>query len=89
MNKKFNENVRIKIPAILHLTRLDYNYVSLKQVEQQLDGETNYLSIRATAEYEANKKFAGRRHHEDSKALLALSTAIRHAQNKKYSRQRN
>ena len=26
----FNENTRVKIPAILHLTRLGYDYVSLK-----------------------------------------------------------
>lgn len=26
----FNENTRVKIPAILHLCRLDYEYVSLK-----------------------------------------------------------
>jgi len=26
----FNENTRVKIPAILHLTRLGYEYVSLK-----------------------------------------------------------
>ena len=26
----FNENTRVKIPAILHLTQLGYKYVSLK-----------------------------------------------------------
>ena len=41
MNKSFNENSRVKIPGILHLTRLGYRYVSLKSVEQQLDIETN------------------------------------------------
>ena len=41
MGKTFNENSRVKIPAILHLTRLQYKYVSLQQVEQQIDSETN------------------------------------------------
>ncbi|WP_228466758.1 hypothetical protein [Adhaeribacter swui] len=26
----FNENTRVKIPAVLHLTRLGYTYLSLK-----------------------------------------------------------
>ena len=41
MSKSFNETSRVKIPAIVHLTRLKYSYVSLKQVEHQLDFETN------------------------------------------------
>ncbi|MFN9998100.1 MAG: type I restriction endonuclease, partial [bacterium] len=35
----FNENTRVKIPAILHLCRLGYNYVSLKKAKWDL--ETN------------------------------------------------
>ncbi len=27
---KFNEDSRVKIPSILHLTRLGYEYISLK-----------------------------------------------------------
>lgn len=30
---KFNEDSRVKIPAILHLTRLGYGYLSLKSIE--------------------------------------------------------
>lgn len=30
---KFNEDTRVKIPAILHLTRLGYRYLSLKSIE--------------------------------------------------------
>lgn len=30
MSKNHNEDTRVKIPAILHLMRLDYEYVSLK-----------------------------------------------------------
>ena len=41
MSKSFNEASRVKIPAIVHLTRLKYGYISLKQVEHQLDFETN------------------------------------------------
>ncbi|MBA9085101.1 type I restriction enzyme R subunit [Fontibacillus solani] len=35
----FNENTRVKIPALLHLTRLGYEYVSLKHAVR--DTETN------------------------------------------------
>ena len=41
MGKPFNENSRVKIPAIVHLTRLNYKYVSLKAAEQKIDEETN------------------------------------------------
>lgn len=34
---KFNEDSRVKIPAILHLTRLGYNYLSLKDSEWNVD----------------------------------------------------
>jgi len=38
----FNENTRVKIPAILHLTRLGYEYVSLKNVHW--DEDTNIFT---------------------------------------------
>ncbi len=38
----FNENTRVKIPAILHLTRLGYEYVSLKNAVY--DQETNIFT---------------------------------------------
>lgn len=41
MGKSFNENSRVKIPAILHLTRLQYKYISLRHIEQKIDSETN------------------------------------------------
>ena len=41
MSKSFNENSRVKIPALVHLTRLQYKYASLQQVEQQIDSDTN------------------------------------------------
>jgi len=40
----FNENTRVKIPAILHMTRLGYEYVSLSAMPALgLDPETNIL----------------------------------------------
>ena len=36
----FNENTRVKIPAILHLTQLGYEYVSLQR-ENQYDTASN------------------------------------------------
>lgn len=41
MGKTFDENSRVKIPALLHLTRLGYAYVSLKGAEDKFDGDTN------------------------------------------------
>lgn len=41
MGKTFDENSRVKIPALLHLTRLGYAYVSLKDAEGKFDGDTN------------------------------------------------
>lgn len=37
-----NENTRVKIPAILHLTRLGYEYVSLSTAKR--DGDTNIFT---------------------------------------------
>jgi len=39
---KFNEDSRVKIPSILHLTRLGYDYLPLKDAEWNLD--TNIFS---------------------------------------------
>jgi type I restriction enzyme, R subunit len=41
----FNENSRVKIPALIHLTRLGYEYLSLKneEIKSSLDGETNIM----------------------------------------------
>lgn len=36
-----NENSRVKIPALVHLTRLGYNYISLKQYRGGICPETN------------------------------------------------
>jgi type I restriction enzyme R subunit len=46
LSRKFmtihNENSRVKIPALVHLTRLGYQYISLKQTNN-FDPETNIL----------------------------------------------
>lgn len=34
---KFNEDSRVKIPSILHLTRLGYGYLSLKKAKRNED----------------------------------------------------
>jgi type I restriction enzyme R subunit len=39
---KHNEDTRVKLPAILHLTRLGYNYLSLK--DAKWDGQTNIFT---------------------------------------------
>jgi len=42
MSGTFNENTRVKIPAILHLTRLGFDYISLKKLKDyDLDPTTN------------------------------------------------
>ena len=38
----FNENSRVKIPALLHLMRLGYDYLSLKNA--RWDEETNIFT---------------------------------------------
>ena len=35
----FNENTRVKFPALMHLTRIGYTYHALKELD--LDPETN------------------------------------------------
>ena len=36
-----NENSRVKIPALVHFTRLGYQYISLKDYSGNIDGDTN------------------------------------------------
>lgn len=38
---EFSENTRVKIPALVHATRLGYKYLSLKDVKNEIDEETN------------------------------------------------
>lgn len=38
---EFSENTRVKIPALVHATRLGYNYLSLKENKNQIESRTN------------------------------------------------
>lgn len=40
----FNEDTRVKIPALIHLTRLGYNYLSLKDQNHQIDPDTGIIT---------------------------------------------
>jgi type I restriction enzyme, R subunit len=39
----FNEDTRVKIPALIHLTRLGYSYFSLKDPDYKIDPDTNII----------------------------------------------
>ncbi|MGS0763933.1 type I restriction endonuclease subunit R [Syntrophomonas curvata] len=41
MSKTYNENSRVKIPALVHFTRLGYDYISLKNYSGTIDADTN------------------------------------------------
>ena len=41
MKAPHNENSRVKIPALVHFTRLGYEYVSLKNYSGKIDADTN------------------------------------------------
>ncbi len=61
--RMFNENSRVKIPALVHMTRLGYEYLSLKDdnLRHQRDLETNILtSIFKTQVRKLNPDFARR-----------------------------
>ena len=36
-----NENSRVKIPALVHFTRIGYQYISIKDYTGPIDGDTN------------------------------------------------
>ena len=38
---EFSENTRVKIPGIVHATRLGYKYISLKDEKSQIDSRMN------------------------------------------------
>jgi type I restriction enzyme R subunit len=41
MSSPYNEDSRVKIPALVHFTRLNYEYVSLKDYSGAIDEDTN------------------------------------------------
>lgn len=72
MSKNFDENSRVKIPALIHLTRLGYDYVSLKQYKDKDD----------TDRFDANKIDI------DTNIFIDLfHSAINRINNKKFSRE--
>ena len=40
---KFDENSRVKIPAIVHATKLGYKYLSYKENKDRLDSDNNIV----------------------------------------------
>lgn len=42
---EFSENTRVKIPGIVHATRLGYRYISLKDEKKQIDSRMNILKV--------------------------------------------
>lgn len=40
----FNEDTRVKIPALIHLTRLGYKYFSLKDLGHNIDSDTSIVT---------------------------------------------
>lgn len=38
---EFSENKRVKIPSLIHATRLGYEYLSLKDRKDDIDIDTN------------------------------------------------
>lgn len=43
MTSVFSEDTRVKIPALVHMTRLGYKYIPRAEVKRQVDPETNIL----------------------------------------------
>lgn len=41
--KIFNENGRVQVPALVHLTRLGYEYATLKDFDSDIDTDTATL----------------------------------------------
>lgn len=71
---KFNEDTRVKIPSILHLMRLGYTYLSIKN--QTWDEDTNIFKdifIESVGEINADKEVSEddlNRLYDDTKILL-------------------
>ncbi len=56
MKKKHNEDSRVKIPALIHFSRLGYEYISLKDNSNIIDKDTNiFIDIFRLSINEINK----------------------------------
>lgn len=43
MSKSFNELSRVQLPAVLHLIKLGYKYLSYKENKDRLDSDNNIV----------------------------------------------
>ena len=43
MSKSFNELSRVQLPAVLHLLRLEYKYLSYKENKDKFDLDDNII----------------------------------------------
>ena len=67
----FNENTRVKIPAILHLCRLGYKYLSLKNA--RWDESTNiFTDIFRDSIVRINSNLSERLSASEAKKLLKM-----------------
>lgn len=41
MKKIYNEDTRVKVPALVHFSRLGYDYISIKENKNYIDSDTN------------------------------------------------
>ena len=61
MIRNFNEDSRVKIPALVHLTRLGYEYLSIKDdnIKNSIDPSTNIFKhiFRESINYINNTDF--------------------------------
>ena len=69
MGKHFSEDSRVKIPALMHLSRLGYQYLSTKEIRTQVHKSTNIFPPlppegSEQAERKASRCSPGRHGHE-------------------------
>ena len=70
-----NENSRVKIPGLIHLTRLGYDFISIKNDKEQIDKETNiFIRLFKESLEKINKKKYSEK--EISKILNELSICL-------------
>ena len=50
-----SENTRVKIPALVHLTRLGYKYLSLKEEKEYIHTNTNIFRLEIIMNMGSNK----------------------------------
>lgn len=63
MGKHFSEDSRVKIPALMHLSRLGYQYLSTKEIRTQVHKSTNiFPPLPAKGSEQASKRQQENRH---------------------------